>query len=140
MANGRLKNALGQIFYPSPFWPIGSIFLNTVNENPSKYFGGTWVSFGTGRCLVGVDTSQTEFNKVEKTGGEKTHKLTIDEMPKHKHRLYRGGGTTAGYGSLLQNTTQKNETRDDMVLESGGDQAHNNLQPYITVYMWKRTA
>ncbi len=133
MANGRLKNAIGQVFYPSPFWPIGSIFLNTVNENPSKYFGGTWVSFGTGRCLVGVDTSQTEFNKVEKIGGSKF-------LQKHNHPInIQGGNKTTSRFTYTYDSQSREYSGTDLAIETGTGTA-GNLQPYITVYMWKRTA
>ena len=84
--------------YAAPYWPIGSIYISVVNTNPSQWFGGVWESFGSGRVLVGVDTSQTEFNTVLKTGGEKTHKLTINEMPKHQPQalLNTGDSNTAG--------------------------------------------
>ena len=68
-------------------YPIGSIYISIKNTNPSTLFGGTWVSWGAGRVPVGVDTTQNEFKTVEKTGGEKTHKLTVSEMPKHTHRF-----------------------------------------------------
>lgn len=58
-------------------WPVGSIYISVNNTNPSTYFGGTWEAFGTGRCLVGVDTSQSEFNTVMKTGGEKNIPLLL---------------------------------------------------------------
>ncbi len=66
-------------------FPVGSIFVSTKNTNPSTYIGGTWVEYGQGKTLVGVNTSETEFNTVEKTGGEKTHKLTVSEIPSHTH-------------------------------------------------------
>lgn len=66
-------------------YPIGSIYISVIDVNPTNYFGGTWEAFGTGRTLVGVDATQTEFNTVMKTRGEKTHKLTINEMPGHNH-------------------------------------------------------
>ena len=121
-------------------YPIGSIYMSVNNINPSNLFGGTWEAWGEGRTLVGVDTTQTEFATVEKTGGEKTHKLTINEMPSHTHNLQHTNGTanhTDGFwvsgdynkiGEVLQ------------TLSTGGNQPHNNLQPYITCYMWKRTA
>lgn len=138
----RFKDSNGNIVYPCPYYPIGSIYLSVNNINPSQFFGGTWVAFGTGRTLVGVDTNQTEFNTVEKTGGEKTHKLTINEIPSHNHEQYvtaneGGGAIRRDYSSdgscwvYPQGCTTG---------DRGGDQAHNNLQPYITVYMWKRTA
>jgi len=59
-------------------YPIGSIYLSVNNTNPSSLFGGVWEAWGAGRCLVGVDTTQVEFNAVEKTGGEKEHTLTVE--------------------------------------------------------------
>ena len=65
--------------------PIGDVVINITGINPGTLYGGTWEAFATGRMLVGVDTGQTEFNTVEKTGGEKTHTLTNTEMPVHAH-------------------------------------------------------
>lgn len=67
--------------YPNPYWPVGSIFLSVVNTNPTNWFGGTWELIAQGRTLVGVDTSDADFNTVKKTGGEKTHTLTTNEIP-----------------------------------------------------------
>ena len=119
-------------------WPVGSIYISVVNINPSEYFGGTWQVFGTGRCLVGIDTSQTEFNTIEKTGGEATHTLKIEEMPSHNHivnfdQIWGWGGTTS-----LATTSGGPYAGGGYVRDAGGNQPHNNLQPYITVYMWKR--
>lgn len=132
-------------------WPIGSIYISVVNTNPSEYFGGTWEVFGTGRCLVGVDTSQTEFNTVMKTGGEKTHKLTVNEMPSHNHqyeditgnRSLNGQFGRSGYYESeaymgVTNSVIAYADADFRMTYVGGSQPHNNLQPYITVYMWKR--
>ena len=82
---GYLKDKLGNIFLPYPCLPVGSIYLSVSETNPSTYFGGTWEQWGKGRVPVGVDTSQTEFSIVEKIGGEKTHKLTNNELAKHTH-------------------------------------------------------
>jgi len=171
----------GQILYP-----VGSIFINVVNTNPSTFIGGTWVSFGSGRTLVGVDTGQTEFDTIEETGGAKTHTLTSGEMPSHTHtqdshnhtqnshnhtqnahnhrtdiaQPYSTnqtqftavpGGTGASInatdglnsGSTTatnQATTATNQATTATNQNTGGGTAHNNLQPYITVYFWKRTA
>ena len=90
MARGvYLKDKNGNKCYPAPYWPIGSIYISVNNTNPSQWFDGVWESFGSGRVLVGVDTSQSEFNTVMKTGGEKVHKLTTNEMPSHNH-TYEG--------------------------------------------------
>jgi microcystin-dependent protein len=182
-------------------YPVGSIYTSVVNTNPNTFFGGTWVSFATGRTLVGVDTGQSEFNTVEKTGGAKTHTLTTSQMPSHTHTqnshnhtqnshnhtqnahthtqnahshpvggsggtffLVNGSGTNGpaevpvpgpAYSlSTPQNatatnqnttatnqaTTATNQATTATNQNTGGGAAHNNLQPYITVYMWKRTA
>ena len=127
-------------------YPIGSIYLSIKNTNPSSLFGGTWEAWGTGRVPVGVDTSQTEFATVEKTGGEKTHTLTIDEIPEHYHKgLYydnfnKGITINSGEGNGF-NITYGNTPATYTDVDTGtvgGNKSHNNLQPYITCYMWKR--
>lgn len=66
-------------------YPVGSIYISTSSENPGNIYGGTWEEYGKGRTLVGVDSNDSDFSTVEKLGGEKTHTLTIDEMPSHNH-------------------------------------------------------
>ena len=133
-ASGGITNLVNLVY------PIGSIYLSVSSTNPATLFGGTWVAWGTGRVPVGLDTSQSEFNTVEKTGGEKTHKLTIGEMPNHTHgfRLAYGANDPAqgfNYGNTVAGIFSG-----DYISANGGDGYHNNLQPYITCYMWKRTA
>ena len=127
-------------------YPIGSIFMSVSPANPGTYITGTtWTAWGSGRVPVGVDTSQTEFDTVEETGGAKKHTLTTNEMPKHDHVYYDfdtftesspySTGSPSQYVISKQSSQTATETED-----AGGGQAHNNLQPYITCYMWKRTA
>ncbi len=131
------KDANGNIASVSqPWWPVGSIYLSVNTTNPSSYFGGTWEQIAKGRTLVGVDTSQTEFNTAEKTGGEKKHKLTINEMPSHAHG--NKVGWTTGTAEAID-YSQNNGTNSLATNFTGGDQAHNNLQPYFTCYIWLRT-
>lgn len=117
-------------------YPIGSIYLSVNNVNPSSIFGGSWESFGTGRTLVGVDTSQTEFNTVEKTGGSKY-------LQEHRHNYltttltyndYIAGGEVVAIpkGSTNKAIYKISDAPDVPYANAG------NLQPYITVYMWKR--
>ena len=122
-------------------YPVGSIYISVSSANPGLTFGGTWSLFGAGKTLVGVDTGDADFNAAEKTGGEKTHTLTIDEMPSHNHDILKprwstNTGANAVYGS---NGTGSGSDYDDRGYEGGG-QAHNNMSPYITVFFWKRTA
>lgn len=214
----KLKDALRDIFYP-----IGTIYESVNSTNPSEFIGGTWVSWGAGKVSVGVDTSQTEFSTVEKTGGEKTHTLSAGEMPSHNHSFtgkavtsgtqsanhthsipalsgtaatvsleggawnfstqnenglsyngiissypaaggtarYGGGETTSGSNgdTLYVNATHSHTvstnasntgsnsanhthsvTASGTIGNTGENVAHNNLQPYITSYKWKRTA
>lgn len=154
---------------------VGNIIITTTSDNPSTYLGGTWVAWGSGKVPVGVNTSDTDFATVEKTGGEKTHKLTVDELAEHEHSGTSSSMSEAGYtkpnggsaviigytgtvthtvkietvnntsetsyyvngkvpGGVTTNITQK------YAVKAGGGMSHNNLQPYITCYMWKRTA
>lgn len=127
---------------------VGDIILTTNDTNPKYDYGGTWELWGAGKVPVGVDLSQTEFNEIEKTGGEATHKLTIDEMPSHSHtNLYTYNNSIIGTGNtpntgvgtgIIQNGNYNQGSVHTGA--TGGGQAHNNLQPYITCYMWKKTA
>jgi len=119
-------------------YPVGSIYINaTSSTNPATLLGfGTWVAFGAGKVIVGLDSSDTDFDTAEETGGAKTHTLSISEIPSHTHSLSTSdnpGGTgaieVAGGAPTSTQTTQA----------TGGGGAHNNLQPYIVAYMWKRT-
>lgn len=125
-------------------YPVGSIIIRDDSQDMSNFMGFTWEKVFAGRVLVGLDTTQTEFNTIGKTGGEKTHKLTIDEMPSHTHQVEGWAGVDqwevgkiwlhgAGYGS--NNTLYNIATSSD-----GKSVSHNNLQPYQVVVYWKRTA
>lgn len=122
-------------------YPVGSIYITVTSTNPATVFGfGTWVAFGAGKTLVGFNASETEFDTVEETGGAKTHTLTAAQMPIHNHLTYiTGGGSeahdVAGYG--WDGSTARPYVPTS---SAGSGQAHNNLQPYIVTYMFKRTA
>lgn len=136
-----LKDKTGNKVVTVPYYRIGDLFLTTIATNPSSYLGGKWELFGPGRCLVCVDTSQTEFNSVKKTGGSKTVTLNVNQIPSHSHStpttlryditstwwIGGTGGTTIAVDNKATGST-------------GGGQAHNNLQPFITCYIWIRTA
>ena len=138
----------------------GFLWGDAVSGNPNTLLGyGTWVAFGTGRTLVGVDAGQTEFDTVEETGGEKTHTLLAAEIPGHTHTITDPGhfhsrattssATGAATTSVARGTTTNSGTIQVVDAKvtgitgtnanTGGGGAHNNLQPYIVVYMWKRT-
>lgn len=125
-------------------YPVGSIYMSATLSTAAAVgaaLGGTWAAWGAGRVPVGVDTSQAEFDTVEETGGEKTHILTAGEMPRHRHYNGVRWNTQPGayylYGSNGQGDGAAYDNESGF---TGGDQPHNNLQPYITCYMYKRTA
>ena len=139
-ADNLSGNTLTQI--QNMFYPVGSIYTNAaVSTNPSTLLGfGTWVKFGEGKVLVSQDGTDADFNVLGETGGSKTHTLTENEMPSHNHTVYGGNNydvTTTNYGIT---SIQNDSVRTKVTTSAGGDAAHNNVQPYIVVYMWKRTA
>lgn len=140
-------------------YPVGSIYMSvtdsTIADVEAK-FGGTWIRFGAGRTLVGYDSTQTEFNTIEGQGGEKVHTLTVSEMPGHTHIINQrqqwfssdtvvnpGTGTIYSWksGEGTGGATSKSyRSATNDINSTGGGGSHNNLQPYIVVYMYKRTA
>lgn len=123
-------------------YPVGSIYVNAANStNPASLLGfGTWTAFGAGRVMVGLDSGQTEFDTAEETGGAKTHTLTTNEMPAHTHDVTFGGADAAGTSGVTLARLDAGNNQTKTSTSTGGGAAHNNLQPYIVVYMWKRTA
>ena len=130
-------------------YPVGSIYITTNNQNPSEYLGGEWESFGEGKTLVGIDSSDSDFSTVEKTGGNKEIKLDNKNMPQ---RVTISVKLTNNY-SLLSGMkwTSANANKDDYFLSTlrdfraiGEDYEYevpiSVMQPYIVTYMWKRIA
>lgn len=133
-------------------YPVGSIYINaSVATSPATLFGfGTWVAFGTGRTLVGLDSGNAIMDTVEETGGSAdaivvshTHTVTdpghVHSSHSHSSVLLDGGPfnmTSPNYGA---GNTGSNTT--GITIDSEGISGTNaNYQPFITVYMWKRTA
>ena len=131
-------------------YPIGSIYMNASNSaNPASLLGfGTWSSFGAGRVLTGLDSSQSEFNAIGETGGAKTaaHTLTTAEIPSHTHTIQGRNYNISLHdiaGTVLEPYNTSHGSNSDPSTDAtggGGSHSHSTLQPYIVVYMWKRTA
>lgn len=148
VTSGGVKNYVDNQLFAA--YPIGSVYMNASSgTNPATLMGfGTWVAFGAGRVLVGIDAAQTEFDTAEETGGAKDQTLTTAQLPSHRHVggicdnsvVAMSFGSVSGSASSSLQTSSDNGTQNPYTNYVGSGQAHNNLQPYIVVYMWKRTA
>jgi microcystin-dependent protein len=160
----------GPIDFLSRAWPVGSVFASTADTNPADLLGfGAWEAFAAGRVLVGLDAGQAEFDTLGETGGAKEVTLTAAQMPAHTHLqdshnhtqqahshvetvntaatgpnvgaapdASTNTGVASGYST--QPATAVNNPATAVNQSAGGDQSHNNLQPYCVVRFWKRTA
>ena len=126
---------------------VGSIYTTTINENPSITFGyGTWERFAEGRALVGFSTSISntipEWTKMEgRVFGDYTETITIEQMPSHVHEIGEGSTNPTGTGDRLYASGDDKTAAADSYSKSkptGGGKPHNNVQPSIVVYFWKR--
>ena len=184
------------VFTLDAVYPVGSIYITTNSTNPGNLIGGTWVQWGAGKAVMGVNTSDADFNSAEKTGGAKNHTLSVAELPSHNHSFsgssgssgahthdvsgsaasagshkhglkYTGSETAKGTGhgwinndggSTLSDSVKSagahthtvsgtaasagahTHTVSGTVGDTGSGSAFSTLPPYITCYMWKRTA
>jgi microcystin-dependent protein len=121
-------------------YPVGSIYTNAeVSTNPATLLGfGTWEAYAEGRVPVGKASSGT-FNTLNATGGAETHTLSVAEMPAHTHS-YDKQVTSTDAISIHDIVRTTGGNTGATTGSTGSGNAHNNLQPYIVVYMWKRTA
>lgn len=129
------------------FYPVGTIYETTSSNldtttKMANHFGGTWEIYGEGRVLVSLDSSDADFDSVNETGGAKTHTLTVAQMPRHNH-TFDSIGKTADWvaPNFVANYQYTDQTPVKIYSDyAGSGAAHNNLQPYIVVYRYRRTA
>lgn len=139
-SNQLFFQTLGSNYILDNVYPVGSIYMSVNSTNPKNLFGGTWEQI-QGRFLFGMNSSYPAGS----TGGEITHALTIDEMPEHNHTIYY---PNAGGPYSKANIGYPENSGIDMTwcaemcktAPTGGGAAHNNMPPYLSVYIWKRTA
>jgi hypothetical protein len=147
----QLKNENNEKFYPHPYYPVGSIYLSVNDTNPSVWFGGTWEQIAKGRTLVGVDTNDTDFNTVKKTGGSKSQELKalIGNIDGNTGRMaYVPTGAVNGqsnYNSYAYQGLNHFFTGGCGYNHATPVKRQNNtdattVQPYFTCYIWCRTA
>lgn len=120
-------------------YPVGSIYMSVNSTSPADLFGGTWEQV-QGQFLLGASSSYTAGS----TGGEANHSLTINEIPTHNHGVARTGGNVSfgAYKAVVESDTGASGGNYYSVgtADTGGGASHNNMPPYLAVYIWKRTA
>lgn len=132
--------------------PVGSYYWSNDSTSPATLFGGTWEALPAGYTLIAQGSGSDSFGSFTYTAGQKygerKHQLTIDEMPSHHHqydrkpksfsdtKLYNDGPQS----NCLQSTWKASNDEIASTLDSGGNIPHNNIQPSVGAYCWKRTA
>lgn len=142
--NQLFFQTVGSNFVLDNVYPVGSIYMNVNSTNPGTLFGGTWEQI-QGRFLLGMSSSYPAGSQ----GGEAEHTLTEAEIAPHKHTLAYGPDSSASstgfpYGIAAGSATNSAGGRGYAsnlgTFSAGGGQSHNNMPPYLSVYIWKRTA
>ena len=153
-AMSRMKTYILESVYP-----VGSIFISISATDPGTSLGfGTWSRFGEGRMLVSQNSSDSDFDTAEETGGAKTHTISESQLPSHQHFTMNTGN---GFGNSLEDNVNNTGTtnsrgglgNNDYIMQSvssaanagktssvGSGSAVTHMNPYIVAYMWKRTS
>lgn len=135
-------------------FPINKVEVFFDAEDHSNFLGFQWEMVSQGKIPIGLNTSDTDFNSIGKTGGEKEVTLTVGQMPSHQHDMFEVNPSTAGgtwtpqynnggeYQVQLTGTLPIQQGYQGLLgqMRSGGDQPHNNMPPYIVMAFWKRIA
>lgn len=106
--------------------------------NPNLRFPGTVWKRLKGRVVIGVDEEQEEFQTSDLTGGEKTHSLTIAEMPAHNHELSTSYSNSSPWSGVMRAEVKGGQKTGTSSAGSGNP--HNNLPPYVTKFLWERVS
>ena len=119
------------------FYPIGSVYISSQPTDPGTLFGGTWMRIKDTFILAAGDSYA-----IGATGGAASVTLTKAQMPKHTHKVkYTGGNANGIYGGQPGTSVSADFAYNSLIIDyEGGDQPFNNMPPYITRYVWERTA
>lgn len=123
-------------------YPIGGIYMSVNSTSPASLFGGTWEQLQD-RFLLGAGSAYSPGS----TGGEAEHTLTVSEMPSHYHDLKKicwggdkGASVTSDGDYLVYDGDSVSPPEGTYIGNTGGGNPHNNMPPYLAVYMWKRVS
>lgn len=142
--NQLFFQTIGSNFILDNVYPVGSIYMNVNSTNPGTLFGGSWEQI-QGKFLLGMSSSYPAGS----TGGEESHILTEAEIAPHKHAMAYSPDASAAatgfsYGIAAGSATNEAGGRGYALnlgtFSAGGGQPHNNMPPYLSVYIWKRTS
>ena len=132
--NGQTGAVVISTGAPLDAYPVGSIYMSVNNTSPSVLFGGTWQQLKD-RFLLGAGDTYTAGD----TGGEATHTLTTSEMPAHSHDMKLISAAVSS-GTSFSRIASNGTPNSGLNTDTGGGDPHNNMPPYLVVYMWQRTA
>lgn len=141
LGGGNFKSLIDLVF------PIGICIYLGSNIDPNDIYPDTTWELVKGRFIIGYDDEDTQFQTINETGGEKTHTLTIEEMPYHQHAIIKwAAGNGNDYSGGKINSAMSNGAalggNNGLAYSNhiGGSRAHNNMPPYIVKCIWERTA
>lgn len=137
VANQVFFQTVGSNFVLDNVYPVGAVYMSMNSTNPGTLFGGTWEQV-QGKFLLGVSNAYPAGS----SGGESEHTLTRNEIPEHAHSFsYTGQAETMGVNAirLYQAASNQYNAYSGGQSSNCGGQAHNNMPPYLAVYIWYRT-
>lgn len=124
----------GNVYYPYPYYPVGFFYITDSDVSPASIYGGMWELLKD-RFLLGCG----EIFELGAIGGEINHTLTIAELAEHAHSTYNNGGS--GYPYRIAQVSGSGEGNSlCMTMSAGENKPHNNMPPYLAVYIWHRVA
>ena len=123
-------------------FPVGALYLSVQSTDPSESLGyGEWERFAKGRMLIGVDEDDGDFSSAYDTGGTKQVQLSVSEMPSHRHRIEDISFTSGRASGSLDTSRIDYDAGDYKDTDfRGGDESHENMPPYMAVYIWRRVS